>query len=141
MLALLKGLFFTSVLNDPLVSYTLRAYMSYVDASRRVNRELPTEMLNAYQQILEIQAEWRNYQPSLSQFVTLMLETGVYERYTAKDEGGVKAVKLEWNKPLWFEIFKLHINQACGFQTDEQASLNDEMFGVKSYFKSTQLQM
>lgn len=44
----MKGLFFTSVLNDPLVSYTLRAYMSYVDASRRVNRELPTEMLNAY---------------------------------------------------------------------------------------------
>lgn len=90
LLSLLKGLFFTSVLNDPLVSYTLRAYMGYVEASRRVNRELSTEMLNAYKQILEIQAEWRQYQPSLSQFFNLMAENGVYQRYTSLDDAGVK---------------------------------------------------
>lgn len=56
---------------------------------------------------------------------------------------------LEWTKPLWQEIMSMHIKQVCEFheyanksdQNDDCTNLSDEMFGVKAYIRSTQLQM
>lgn len=85
--------------------------------------------------------------------MTTMFTNDIYERY--KDMEGLcknylqaKCLHdgmdcIEWTKPLWFKILGLHVKQACEFHIYDKDScaLSDEMFGVKAYFRSTNLQM
>lgn len=54
---------------------------------------------------------------------------------------------MEWNKPLWFESISLYLAQIGEFQksdtpeNERKCVLSDEIFGVKAYIKSTQLQI
>ena len=109
---------------------------------------------------MEIENDWTSCltSPRITEFFSFMTDINVYQNY-ANFEGYCKTnsgkcnhegrVCIEWTKPLWQEIMNMHIKQVCEFHeqankneaAEDCTNLSDEMFGVKAYIRSTQLQM
>ena len=54
-LGLLKGIFFTCIFNDPLVRYSVKAYLGYIESLKSVNRSFTLDMVKGtYDDVLKI---------------------------------------------------------------------------------------
>lgn len=160
----LKGIFYTQVFNDPLVRLSLKSYVKWIlNLPHDIVPSFKQEIFQNYAKILDIENDWNDFISTtrLSEYLQTMLDIGVFTRiknldgYCNTNNGRCDHEGkncLEWTKPLWFEIMNLHIKQICEFHKqsqdvsnpvtdDNSINLSDEMFGVKAYIRSTQLQM
>ncbi|TNV84536.1 hypothetical protein FGO68_gene9836 [Halteria grandinella] len=134
-MSLMKGFFFIHVFNDPLIRQLAKQFRMQTDVGKKVQ---------------DLQDEWFEFMSSsgrLTEFVSLLMGEGVYQRYTDMDDmckanngrcnhEGVGC--MEWNKPLWFESISLYLAQIGEFQksdtpeNERKCVLSDEIFGVKA---------
>jgi hypothetical protein len=123
-------------------------------AAAHSSARLPLDTQATWRKVLDLQDEWYEYLSSgrLTEFITLLMSEGVYQRYTDAD-GLCKSASgkcfheglgcLEWTKPLWFECLALYIAQIGEFhkldtpENERQCILSEEIFGVKAYIRST----
>lgn len=79
---LLKGIFYTSVFNDPLIRNSVRTFIGYVDTLKNLKRSLSHDLSNAYDSVKGIEDEWfhfiKNGSGKIDEYMQLMLSTGVY---------------------------------------------------------------
>jgi hypothetical protein len=100
---LMKGFFFNLILNDPMIRFALKSYLSWFKSFMCTDKSpLNKEILLTNEKVTEIQNEWTEYIEStrINEFATMLLTQGVYQKFS--DLESVRSGCVEWSKPLWF---------------------------------------